>query len=203
MNTTKMNLTNDVWDNFPLVITNTGDNLFQGEYIATANEVGCLFSYKTSGSSTYWWSGVWGSSTNGFNIWFNYQGLSLKSNGSAVLRGSLTQNSDASLKDNVEDVGLTDCTNMLDNIDVKTYTRNGMEEGNKRLGLIAQDVKTYLPDKFDNIIGSNTITDEQGERSKEITTMDHARMVCVLWKTVQNQNERTKALEPKKNQKEI
>ena len=67
MNTTKMNLTNDVWDNFPLVITNTGDNLFQGEYIATANEVGCLFSYKTSGSSPYWWSGVWGSNTNDFN----------------------------------------------------------------------------------------------------------------------------------------
>ena len=91
MNTTKMNLTNDVWDNFPLAITNTGTNWFQGEYIATANQVGCMFKYKTSGSSTYWWSGVWGSKTNGFNIWFSYQGLSLKSKCSAVLSGSLTQ----------------------------------------------------------------------------------------------------------------
>ena len=91
MNTTKMNLTNDVWDNFPLAITNTGTNWFQGEYIATANQVGCLFRYRTSGSSTYWWSGVWGSNTNDFNIWFNYQGLSLKSNGSAVFSGSFTQ----------------------------------------------------------------------------------------------------------------
>ena len=55
-----------------------------------------------------------------------------------------------------------------------------MEEGNKRLGFIAQDVKAYLPDKFDNITGSNIITDEQGENSKEIMTMDYARMVCVL-----------------------
>ena len=203
MDTTKINLTNEVWDNFPSAITNNGDNWFQGEYVANANDVGCLFKYKTSGSATYWWSGVPESNTNGFNIWFNYQGLSLKSNGGAVLSDSLTQNPDASLKDNVEDVGLTDCMNMLGNIHAKTYTRNDMEEGNKRLGFIAQDVKAYLPDKFDNIIGSNTITDEQGERSKEITTMDHARMVCVLWKTVQNQNERTKALEPKKNQKEI
>ena len=165
MNTTKINSTNVDPNNYPLVITNNGGNWFQGECIATANEVGCLFRYKTSGSSTYWWSGVWGSNTNDFNIWFNYQGLSLKSNGSAVLSGSLTRNSDASSKDNVEDVGLTYCTDMLENINVKTYTRNDMEEGSKRLGFIAQDVKAYLPDKFDNIIGSNITTDEQGESS--------------------------------------
>ena len=57
-----------------------------------------------------------------------------------------------------------------------------MEEGHKRLGFIAQDVKAHLPDKFDNVIGCNIITDEQGENSKEIMTMDYARMVCVLWK---------------------
>ena len=197
MNTTKICLTNVVWDNFPLAITNAGTNWFQGEYIATGNEVGCLFRYKTSGSSSYWWGGIWGTNSNDFNIWFNYQGLSLKSNGSAVLSGSLTQNPDASLKDNVEDVDLTYCTDMLENINVKPYTRNDMEEGNKTLGFIAQDVKAYLPDKFDNIIGSNIITDEQGENSKEIVTMDYARMVCVLWTIVQNQNERIKSLESK------
>ena len=88
MNTTKMNLTNDDPNNFPLAITNTGTNWFQGEYISTANEVGCLFRYETSGSSSYWWSGIWGTNSNDFNAWFNYQGLSLKSNGSAVLSGS-------------------------------------------------------------------------------------------------------------------
>ena len=179
MNTTKTNFTNDDTNNLPLVVTSNCGNWFQGEYLANANNVGCLFRYRTSGSSTYWWSGVWGSNTNGFSIWFNYQGLSLKSNGSAVLSGPLPQGSDASLKDNVEDVGLTDCMNMLENIRAKTYTRNDMEEGNKRLGVIAQDVKAYLPDKFDNITGSNTITDEQGENSKETVTMDYARTVGV------------------------
>ena len=86
---------------------------------------------------------------------------------------------------------------MLEYINAKTYTRNDMEEGNRRLGFIAQDVKAHLPDKFDNIIGSNTITDIQGENPKEIMTMDYARMVCVLWKLVQNQNERIKILEAK------
>ena len=197
MNTTQINITNVDPNNYPLVITNNGGNWFQGEYMATANDVGCLFRYKTGGSSSYWWTGVWGANTNEFNIWYNYQGLSLKPNGSAVLSGSLIQNPYASLKDNVADVDFTDCTNMLENINVKTYTRDDMEEGNERLGFIAQDVKAYLPDKFDNIIGSNIITDEQGENSKEIMTMDCARMACALWTIVQNQNEKIKALESK------
>ena len=88
MHTTKMDLTNEPTQ-FPLAITNTGANWFQGEYIATANEVGCLFRYKTSGSSTYWWSGVWGSNTDDFNMWFTFKGLSIKSNGSAAVSGNL------------------------------------------------------------------------------------------------------------------
>ena len=96
---------------------------------------------------------------------------------------------------NVEDVDLNDCMNMLESINVKTYSRNDMEEGNKRIGFIAQDVKAYLPEKFDNIIGMNNVVDEKGENSKAIMTMDYARMVCVLWKIVQDQEDRIKALE--------
>ena len=112
MNTTTMNLTSDVWDNFPLVITNNGDNWFQGEYIANANNVGCLFRYKTSGSSSYWWSGVWGSNTNDCNIRFDYKGLSIKSNASAVRSGNL-------------DVGLGQA-----NTSIKTYVNYGGHAGN-------------------------------------------------------------------------
>ena len=90
---------------FPLAVTDNGGNWFQGEFLANADNVGCLLRYRTGGSATYWWSGVWGSNLNSFNRRFNYQGLSLKSNGRAVLSGSLTHNSDASLKGNVEDVG--------------------------------------------------------------------------------------------------
>ena len=53
--------------------------------------------------------------------------LPRKINGGAVLSGSLTQTSDASLNYNVEDVDLADGTNLLDNISVKTYTRNDVE----------------------------------------------------------------------------
>ena len=165
-------------DTIPLVITNTSSSGsgFIRKSVSTVK--GCLFEYLTSASSTSWWQGVL-SGSNEFVTKTGSNGLTIKSNSSAVLSGSLP-NSDASLKGNVEEVDLTDCTDMLENIDVKTYTRNDMEEGNKRLGFIAQVVKAYLPDKFDNIIGSNIITDEQGENSKEIMTMGYARMVCVL-----------------------
>ena len=71
MNTPNLDLTDNDPTKFPLAVTTDGGNWFQGEYIANANNVGCLFRYKTSVSPTCWWSGVWGSNLNGFNIWFN------------------------------------------------------------------------------------------------------------------------------------
>jgi len=68
----------------------------------------------------------------------------LYTTGNAMLTGSLTQNPDASLKYNVEDVGVSDRMIMLENIIVNTYTRNDMEEGNKIICFIAQDVKNIF-----------------------------------------------------------
>ena len=55
----------------------------------TLDDIGCLIEYKTDASSTSWWTGVWGTNANGFKIWFNFQGLSLKSNGDAAISGHL------------------------------------------------------------------------------------------------------------------
>jgi hypothetical protein len=71
-------------------ITNSSTSgWFLGVYESTPNEVGCLFQYKTSASSTSWWQGVWGANTNEFNIWHNYKGLSIKSDGRATINGDL------------------------------------------------------------------------------------------------------------------
>ena len=56
---------------------------------------GCLMQWVTPASSSYWWNGVWGTNTNDFNIWFNYTGLSTKSNGSAAKSGNLDVGVDA------------------------------------------------------------------------------------------------------------
>ena len=88
-------LTSSDVNTLPLIITRTGSSWFLGEHIASETNGGCLFKYKTTPGE--WWQGVWGTQTNKFMTCFNYKGLTLKSNGSAVLSGSLTQNSDASL----------------------------------------------------------------------------------------------------------
>ena len=71
------------------ILTSSTNGWFVGKYEGTNNEAGVLSEYKTSASSTSWWQGVWGANTNEFNIWYNFQGLPLKSNGSAVLSGNL------------------------------------------------------------------------------------------------------------------
>ena len=58
--------------------------------------------------------------TNAFFIRLEIDGtqtnmLRIYSSGNAILTGSLTQNSDASLKDKVEDAELSDCMNTLEN----------------------------------------------------------------------------------------
>ena len=81
-----------VSDTPPVIINNSNSNgWFLGNLESTLNKIGCLIEYQTSASSTSWWAGVWGASSNEVNIWYNYKGLSTKSNGSAVLDGSLTQ----------------------------------------------------------------------------------------------------------------
>ena len=50
--------------------------------------------------------------------------------------------------------------------------------------------ENYIPEKFGDTI--KAITDEG---PPELLTMDYARMVCILWKVVQNHEERIKALE--------
>lgn len=90
---------------------------------------------------------------NQYGIRHGGNGLWIRDHGSAVLSGSLPQNSDASIKENVEDVELSDCMDMLENTHVKTCSRHGMKDGNKRVALITRDVKEYLPEKNDYSLG--------------------------------------------------
>ena len=69
-----INKPSNVYD-IPLQIINNNQNWFVASLESTIAEGGCLMQWITPASSTYWWSGVWGTNTNGFKIWFNYKGL--------------------------------------------------------------------------------------------------------------------------------
>ena len=79
-----------VTDTPPLKINNSSNNGWTvGQFESTLNNIGCLVEYKTFASSTSWWTGVWGTNTNEFKIWFNYKGLSITPTGDAVISGKL------------------------------------------------------------------------------------------------------------------
>ena len=73
----------------PLQIINNSQNWFVASLESTIAEDGCLIQWITPASPTYWWSGAWGANTNEFNISFNYEGLSVKSNDSAAISENL------------------------------------------------------------------------------------------------------------------
>ena len=76
-------------DDIPLQTINNNQNWFVASLESTTSDGGCLMQWITPASSTHWWSGVWGTNTNEFNIWFNYKGLSTKPTGDAVISGNL------------------------------------------------------------------------------------------------------------------
>ena len=68
---------------------NNNQNWFVASLESTVADDGCLMQWMTPASSSYWWSGVWGTNTNEFNIWLNYKGLSIKPTGGFVSSGNL------------------------------------------------------------------------------------------------------------------
>ena len=76
-------------DDIPLQIINNNRTWEVASFESTIAGDGCLVLWMTPASSTHWWSGVWGTNTNEFNIWFNYEGLSIKPTGDASIGGNL------------------------------------------------------------------------------------------------------------------
>ena len=65
-------------DDIPLQIINNNQNWFVASLESTIAGDGCLMQWMAPASTTYWWSCVWGTNVNGFNLLFNSQGLSIK-----------------------------------------------------------------------------------------------------------------------------
>jgi hypothetical protein len=90
---------------------------------------------------------------------------------------------------------------MLSAVNMKTYKRIDSPEENRpyRLGLIAQDVQSALPEdgKFSTLIGSF----EHGEddNQEEMLSVSYDRLTCVLWTVVKNQQKQIDILIAKVN----
>ena len=102
---------------------------------------------------------------------------------------SLTQLSDRRIKTDIVDADLTKIQEAFDNIQVKQYKRTDMTR--QRIGFIADDVKSALPDEFGNIVYDH-YTEEKGN----MLALDYARLgSTLLWGMCKNLQARVEALE--------
>ncbi len=108
-----------------------------------------------------------------------------------IVATSYTDISDASLKDNVENVNEAECITMLRAINAKTYLRNDLTTTDRRIGFIAQDVSSNVPSDWKNLY--STITNE--DTNVELQTLNYARLNCVLWSVCKQLDARLQALE--------
>ena len=109
-----------------------------------------------------------------------YSLATFSNNGNLSIDGSLSQNSDVSIKNNVQNL-----SSQLENINALRpveYDRNDkLKAGDHEIGLIAQEVESLLPDLV-------------GERNG-LKTLDYARLSVILLKGLQELSAKVAALE--------
>ena len=94
--------------------------------------------------------------------------------------------SDERMKENIEDVD-EDCSEIVKNIEVKTFNYKDDKKKKKNIGYIAQDVKKKVPSKFEAVVSD----------SGEFMGLDCGKMSAILWKCCQEQQSKIEYLESK------
>ena len=119
------------------------------------------------------------------------------SNQNVVCSGSISSNSDRSLKDGETPITVAEAGAIVDAVEAKKYTRN--DTGERRHGFVAQDLAAHCLDPFlSHIVGEIPATDDEGEEiegAAAIKTVDYSRLVAILWTTVRDLRNRVRELE--------
>ncbi len=103
-----------------------------------------------------------------------------------TIHGTFVNSSDRRLKVGIEQADSAECQRVFDNVEVQTYRRNDTETSQHRLGFIAQDVQAALPTKWQNVVRPFMFEHEDKSR-EEMLGIDYARLTCVLWGVLKNQ----------------
>jgi hypothetical protein len=132
---------------------------------------GWELAYRVSDGMLYWTSGALGVS-----VW------QVDGSGNMTIHGSLTQGSDAALKENVA-IFDDDPLAIVKRILPKRFNRILTPE-RRELGFIAQDVQAALPEAV-------------SEGSKGLLGLDQAPLIATLWRSVQQLADKVEQLEAK------
>jgi hypothetical protein len=103
-----------------------------------------------------------------------------------------TNTSDNILKDNQEIAQLNELEDILNNVNVKTYTRND-KDNEYEIGFVAQELEAVLTEKYQGLVKDVNVDVGFGEKTYK--SIDYSRMTCILWGIVKNQQQRIQTLE--------
>jgi len=103
-----------------------------------------------------------------------------------------TNTSDNILKDNQEIALLNELEDILNHVDVKTYTRIDMDN-EYEIGFVAQELEAVLTQKYQGLVKDVNVDVGFGEQTYK--SIDYSRMTCILWGIVKNQQQRIQTLE--------
>ena len=104
--------------------------------------------------------------------------------------------SDKSIKSTPVDADIDVCINIVKNVSARHYSRLDMTPAT-RIGFIAQEIQSALPDEYSNII--NKAPYGTGADEREILTLDYGRLTAILWQTTKSFLARIEILESKLN----
>ena len=135
--------------------------------------------------------------------WLNAYGYPLRAPAgglNVVIGGSLTQNSDERLKEDIQDFDTAMCTQLVNMVSARTYRRKDIEQTKTRIGFVSQELLANLPSggEFQNIVLGYPHKEEGGGET-EYLGVDYARLTCVLWTVVKKQQQQIDDLIAKVN----
>jgi hypothetical protein len=103
-----------------------------------------------------------------------------------TIHGTFVNSSDERLKTDIQQADYTQCQQLFDNVEVKTYKRNDTETELTRLGFIAQDIQQHSSNEWENLVRS-FLFEQEDKTQVERLGLDYSRLTCVLWGVCKNQ----------------
>ena len=104
--------------------------------------------------------------------------------------GTFRNNSDSVLKDEQKVVPEETALGVLRSVSPKTYLRNDLQGKPSRIGFIAQDIESAIPQEWTDLVGERV-----NDAGQTIKGLDYARLTSILWAFCKNLDARVTQLE--------
>ncbi len=163
---------------------------------ANSSQCNLIFKYdSTYGSACFANGSYWGWIPNSGQVFRFYNAQSLVSieisatSNTTTIHGTLVNSSDSRLKTDIVPADYAKCQSLFDAVDVKSYKRIDTETDQSRIGFIAQDIQAHAAPEWENLVRP-FLFEQEDETRVERLGLDYARLSCVLWGVLKNQQKR-------------